>query len=169
MPEEEEWVDKKKKKKKKKRSREGGRSSKCDARRAAFLRWPRRSRSPFFPIRPLLRLRCARTPASKRDLVNGIRAVRRSSRRTSCAFCYPSEIKASRARGTRACRDEQTDPFGAVSRGIRLIVYLYFSICRPLHPSPAAQTVLSRNCIPPTPEVIIPSSPMTTRSDSRSR
>lgn len=34
------------------------------------------SRSPFFPIRPLLHLRCAKAPlASKRDLVNGIRPV----------------------------------------------------------------------------------------------
>lgn len=48
---------------------------------------------------------------------------------------------------SRACRDEQTELFEDAGRGIRLIVYLYFSVCAGSRASPAAQTALSRDCI----------------------
>lgn len=100
-----------------------------NVRQAAFGRLGCGPIPPHFPVflsrslRPLFRLRC-KGRRSERDLVNGIRAVRRSSRRATSRLLVPSEIKASRG----ACRDEQTELFEDAGRDIRLIVYLYFSV-----------------------------------------
>jgi len=45
-----------------------------------------------------------------------------------------------------ACRNEQTELFEDAGHGIRLIVYLYFSVCG-AHASPAAQTALSHEIV----------------------
>lgn len=134
---------KEREKRKRRRRRGGGRwSLKCDAKRATTPRSSdgRASRSPFFLILPLLHLSCTTAASSKRDLVNGICAVRCSS----CAFWYPGEIKASC--GTRACRDEQTELFGAVRRGIRLIVRILVLPYAGLRVACGANCFIARLC-----------------------